>query len=530
MKKMLTVLLIMILAISMLPVYANNYPVPNLNPDPSLNASPQVAILNFNGVNQTLATPTLWENGKTFLPTRGVVEALGLHIHYVEATRSIYIVDNANFAHTATADKAEEGSFNLFRNNEKKNVTFKIANDSSYVAAAELAAALGLYYYEDVRTNTVYYFDNSAEMKDGVYSAVALESRGWAPQADITVENGKIVAVTYNEYHNEDGRGKKTDDTYKSNWKSRYENAPDLADVIDQLEAELLVKQNPAAVDSITGATSASSSFKAVVGKAMAKAKAEKANDTRIVDLGGELVDAKYRDGKYVVVGLTDSRGWTPQLDMVVEDGKIVSAIYNSFNAAGEGKREDGAGYLTSWTSRYEGVDPVAIIAEREAQLIKTQDANLVDVATSATGWGHDLKRFAAGALYHAKRADVEVTADSTIYIFVGDSTANSAYYSQLLAIAEGKKVQAIDYVEFQRGNPLAKPHNPSYVGENGRWWQNYNETTLAGRKPLAVRQEMTEFAMKNKGVDGIDTISGASNWRKGYVQLVPRAFQIIEN
>lgn len=527
-KKLLAVLLVMVLAIPMI-AFANempvNRPVPNLDPATNYRETPQIAVVFMDGQSYgTLASLTLWKNGKTFLPVREVVEKMGLHIHYVADTRSIYIMDSANATHTATAERAAEGSFNLFRNNQKFNAKFEIVNNLSYVTAADFANALGLYYYEDVRTNSVYYFSGDAEMKDGEYTAASLNSRGWVPQVDITVEGGKIVAATYNEYHMEDGRGKKTDDTYKNNWKSRegYENAPDLADVIDQIEAELLAKQNPALVDAVTGATSACNSFKALTKKAMAKAMYAKATEGKSVDT--------YRDGTYKIIGLTDSRGWTSQVDMVIEDGKIVSVYYDSLNAAGDGKKDDADGYLTNWKSRYEGVDPVALITESETQLLKTQDPNLVDVATGATGWSNDLKRYVAGALYQAAKADVEVNEDSIIYIFMGDSTAHSAYFVQLLAIAENNEVKALDYVEFQRGNPLAKQHNEAYIGVEGNWWKNYNEAQLKGRMPLAVLEEMITYSMEHKVYENnVDVISGATNWGKGLNQLVPRVFDYIK-
>lgn len=531
-KKLLAVLLVMVMVVPLIlsSVYANNYPVPNLDPTSwetdRHREILQVAVLVYNGENQAALDKTLWEGGLTYLSVREIVEGLGLHIHYVADTRSIYIVDSENATHAA-AEKAEEGTFNLFRNDTKVDADFKIVDNVSYVSAETLAAALGLNYYEDIRTNSVYFFEESAPLKDGVYTvADVVDSRGWAPQIDITVEGGKITAVTYNEYNTEDGRGKKTDEVYNTNWKNTYPEA-DLAAAIDSLEAQLLAGQTVASVDAVSGATSASEKFITLTGAAIAKAQTEKAVEDRIVALGGEVVEG-YKDGKYVIIGLEASNGWTPQVDLVVEDGKITEVVYNAFNADGEGKREDGAGYLTNWTSRYPDVDPVAIIEQAEIQLIKSQDPNLVDVATGATSWSNDLKRFAAGALYHAARADVEITDDSTIYVFVGDSTAHSAYYGQLLAVAEDDVVTALDYIEFQRGTPIAKQHNPTYVGETGNWWQNYSETTLGGRMPLEVRAEMTAYALENKTYT-TDTITGATNWGYGFEQLVPRAFEYIE-
>lgn len=523
MKKMLAVLLVVALAVPMVMAgFVNAAEAPATGFEgPGVKAASVI----LNGEKLTLETKTQFVGGETYLPVREIAEAAGLHIHYVEATRSIYIVDNANANPTATAERAAEGTFNIFRNDAKKEVPVVINGDNkSLIPAASFADLLGKFYYEDVMSNSVYYFDGNAELKDGTYTAVGLASRGWVPQVDITVEGGKIVAVTYNEYHQEDNRGKKTDEAYNTSWKERYPEA-DLAKAIDTLEAALLAKQDINAVDTVSGATGASNNFKNLTKKALGKAMAAAQIEKEIVALGGKVVEPGYRDGKYVVMGLTDSRGWTPQVTMEVKDGKIVSVFYDSLNAQGLGKKADADGYLTNWTSRYEGVDPVAIITERESQLVKTQDPNLVDVSTKATGWGTELKRFTAAALYHAKRADIEVGANDVIYCFQGDPTASSAYYVQLLAVAEGKQIKDLDYVEFQVGSPLAKPHNPSYLER----WASRTPDVLQGRNQLDILQEMLNKVLTNKTISEVDTKTGASNWGKGVLQLAPIAVEKIE-
>ncbi len=520
MKKMLVVLLAVALALPLgIAGFVNAADAPAVLEGPGV----KPAILFLDGEKQTLEARTQFKGGVTYLPVREISEILGLHIHYTEATRSVYILGNENVSNLPEAEKAE--TLNVFVNNAKLEANVIIdENNKALIPAADFANALGKYYYEDVLSNSVYFFSEGTELKDGRYTAVGLDSRGWVPQVDITVEGGKITAVIYNEYNVEDGRGKKTDEAYNTNWKARYPEA-DLASAIDSLEGQLLAKQSPMAVDAVSGATGASGSFKNLVQKAVGKAMAAKAIEDQIVALGGEVVEGTYRDGKYVVVGLTASNGWTPQVDLVVEGGKIVSAVYNSYNEAGEGKREDGAGYLTNWKNRYPDVDPVAVIAEREAQLIKTQDPNLVDVATGATSWGNDLKLLTIGALNQAKRADIEIADASTIYVFHGEPTAASAYYVQFLALAEGGKIIDADYVEYQTGSPLAKPHNPSYLER----WAGRTPDVLQGRNQLDILQQMIDKFLENKTIEEVDTKTGATNWGKGVLQLAPKAADVIE-
>lgn len=512
-------------------VYANNYSVPNLNPETAQGGQPQFAHVYFNGTALQLANATDWVGGKTWLPLREIVEAKDLHIHYSAATRSIYVVDNPSFTHAATVERAPEGSFNLLKENNKLDVAFRIKDDKAYIKAEDLAKALGQYYYEDVRTNTVHFFDNDAVMKDGVYTTVGIyrDNRDSLPTLKLTVEDGKLASVSYDEFDIKTGLG-------KTNPERAYRHEL-LKEAIPAFEAQLVDKQNPEQVDTITNATQSYDRFVALANEAMAKAKYEAAIEKRIVEtLKGEYVDT-YKDGTYKIVGLP-SGDWTSIVDMVVEDGKIVSVNYDAYMENGESKRTfgaknaDGVSYVERFANS-RGIDPEAIIKEVEKQLLETQDPNLVDVATGATSWSNDLKRFVAGALYQAARADVEVNENSTIYVFMGDSTSSSAYYVQLLAVAENNEVKALDYVEFQRGNPIAKQHNPSYVGPTGTWATRQAEL-LAGRAQLDILAQQLEYAMENKtytnDTTAVDAITGASNWGKGLKQLVPRAFSIIEN
>ncbi|MBU5677139.1 hypothetical protein KQI88_12025 [Alkaliphilus sp. MSJ-5] len=470
------------------------------------------AVVFNNGEKLTLEEKTTIKGGRVFVPLRELTEKFGLHLKYDAATNTAYILDKED----ATLAKAEKGeSMNLFRNDVKlETIVDTNAENKAFVSAVDFAEALGRYYYEDTLSNSLYMFDDAAPMKDGEYVAVGLASRGWVPQVNLTVKGGKIESVVYNEY-NAEGNGKKTDEAYNTSWQAKYPEVI-LSEKIDTLQSDLVAKQDPNKVDVTTGATGTHQSFVALTKKAMAQAKAASVS---------KAVNFDYKDGKYVVVGLTDSRGWTPQVDMEVKDGKIISVEYTALNDKGESKRLDGAGYVTNWKNKYEGVDPVAIIAEREAQLIKTQDPNMVDVATGATGWGDDLKLFTVGALNQARMSDIEVTEGSTIYVFHGEPTAKSAYYIQLLALAKDNKIVDVDYVEYQTGSDLAKPHNPTYIQN----WANKTPDVLQGRNQLDIKEEMQNFLLNNKTVEGIDTITGASNWRKGIVELGPKAVKMIE-
>lgn len=129
------------------------------------------------------------------------------------------------------------------------------------------------------------------------------------------------------------------------------------------------------------------------------------------------------------------------------------------------------------------------------------------------------------GALNQARMANIEVTEDTTIYVFYGAPTAKSAYYVQLLALEKGGEIVDLDYVEYQTGTELAKPHNPTYLSN----WASKTQDVLQGREQLDIRQQMLDFFMENKSVEGIDAITGATNWRKGIVDLGQKALDQLE-
>jgi len=229
-----------------------------------------------NGEKITLEIPTTVKNGRIFVPVREITEKFNLHIGYDAATHTAYILDKAD----ATLVKAEKSEgMNLYRNGVKLNTTVQInAENKSFIPAADFAAALGKYYYEDTLSNSLYMFDDAAEMKDGEYVAVGLaDARGWAPQVNLTVKGGKVASVEYNEFNTADGRGKVQDEAYLTNFHTRMEGA-NLPAAVANLQEQLVKKQDAFDVDAVSKSTQSSEKFVELSKKAMAQAKAAKAS------------------------------------------------------------------------------------------------------------------------------------------------------------------------------------------------------------------------------------------------------------
>lgn len=106
-----------------------------------------------------------------------------------------------------------------------------------------------------------------ATLEDGTFNAEGEpDERGYTGQIDITVEGGKITTVDYDEV-SKDGIAKSEDDEYAVKYKEVSGMTP--AEVYEQLQADLVEKQDPNAVEVISKATNSSDQFKKLAEEAM---------------------------------------------------------------------------------------------------------------------------------------------------------------------------------------------------------------------------------------------------------------------
>lgn len=107
--------------------------------------------------------------------------------------------------------------------------------------------------------------------KDGIYTAEGeTDERGWKPIIEITVKNGKITDVYYDEVK-EDGTKKSTDQDYYANFLEK--GGTDVRKAYETLENSLVEVQDPDKVDTFSGATSSSNNMKELAAKALEGAK-----------------------------------------------------------------------------------------------------------------------------------------------------------------------------------------------------------------------------------------------------------------
>lgn len=104
------------------------------------------------------------------------------------------------------------------------------------------------------------------DLKDGSYKAEyeAFDDHGYKPTIEVTIKDGEITAVDYDELA-EDGTKKSEDDSYGG---GKMDPMP--GEVYPQLE-EAAVDAQSADVDTVSGATHSSDSFKALLGHVLSE-------------------------------------------------------------------------------------------------------------------------------------------------------------------------------------------------------------------------------------------------------------------
>lgn len=121
----------------------------------------------------------------------------------------------------------------------------------------------------------------AGELQDGTYTLVEknFDTRGWKTEFSITVVDGKITESAY-ENVNEAGDKKSEDATYQENMVAKVGIGP--ADYFPQLNNQLVEKQDPEAVEVVTGATNSSDTFKKY---APMLVEAAEAGDTTLIEI-----------------------------------------------------------------------------------------------------------------------------------------------------------------------------------------------------------------------------------------------------
>jgi len=441
-----------------------------------------------------LDNPVLVGKGLVHLPLLELAEAAG-----VETTREGNVIILGESRTVAREDG--EGTRIYLGDTDITPASIIPRGEEVFIEGREVAPLLGFNYYENLFANTVYLMDKTVEAQDGSYVVVRRRDQwGWAPELRMTVSAGEISAVEYVEL-NDEGVNKFEDPQYLENWSSASEVDP--VALINQLESQLLESQSVAEVDVTSGATGSWKNFTQLAANALGKAQVR-------------ALPLQYPDGNYVAVGNPSDRGWTPVLEITVAGGGIIQFSYDEMDEEGSSKRED-QGYIENWRNAFPEVDPIALVSEREENILKTQDPNLIDATTGATSWGVNIKQYATGTLAHASKAPLPETFD-TVYVFFGAETQRGDR-SQLLLVSLGEEIVLADFSDYRNG--IAKKYDEDYLNA---WREQYPDVD-----PVAIVSEMQETFVQTGNPDDLDVITGATGWRNSFQELSARGLEFIQ-
>lgn len=103
--------------------------------------------------------------------------------------------------------------------------------------------------------------------EDGNYTAETdFDDKGWKGVIDVTVEDGEITSVTYDELDEEDNK-KSEDEEYAESMEGAAGITPE--DAYEQLEEALINTQDPEQIDAVAGATGSTEQFKKLAEEAL---------------------------------------------------------------------------------------------------------------------------------------------------------------------------------------------------------------------------------------------------------------------
>lgn len=450
----------------------------------------------LNGEDLELNNTPLVAKGLVHLPFLELADEVQMEINRDEDNKILFIGGEGN------ADREADENWKIYTGGTDITPANIIEEgDEFYIEAREAAALVELNIYENLFANSVQLTDDSVASRDGDYVVVRQrDERGWAPELHMTVSDGNISSVDYREM-NAEGVNKQEDQEYLENWSAA--NDIDPAALILQMENQLVETQSISEVDIVTGATGSWKNFVQLAANALGKAKT------------GVLAE-QFPDGDYVAVGDPSDQGWSAVLEFTVTDGAITELVYDENDAEGNSKR-DNEEYLENWRNAYAEIDPVAILEEREDNILKTQDPNLIDATTGATGWGVNLKQYTTGALDQAARVALPDGYD-TIYVFFG-AMSERGERPQLMLAAAAEEIVFVDFSEYGNGNP--KKFNDTYLAA---WKDQYPDAD-----PLKAVTDMQDIFLTSKNPDDLDVVSGATSWRNSFKELAARALDYID-
>lgn len=207
------------------------------------------------------------------------------------------------------------------------------------------------------------------EYKDGSYKVVnRADERGWASELTLEIKDGKIVAITFDEF-NAEGVGKIAGGAYVPNWQTRVGvEGFDPVKLVNSAMVQLLANQDPNMVDSMTGATRWTTAVRRLTGQAL--------NQAKITEIPADA------EKVYVFTSLTGK--YDPaQLLLACKGKEVVAFDYSEYRDGVAKKKSDS--YLNNWATRMPDANPREAMEKLEELFQTHKNPTKFDAVTGAT-------------------------------------------------------------------------------------------------------------------------------------------------
>ncbi|MDF2892840.1 MAG: FMN-binding domain protein [Clostridia bacterium] len=219
-------------------------------------------------------------------------------------------------------------------------------------------------------------------LNDGIYTTAGeIESGDWIPEISLTINNGKITDVKYNETAS---LRKSNSIEYQNNFKAQTKL--DLLSIYNTLQNSLIETQDPLKLDVVAGATIASTNIKNLAAEALNNAKR----------------DTKYIDGDYTAKGSIDEKYWTPILTITVKNEKIAIVKYDEISSKVFKHKSQDIAYIADYKEK-NNIDLIEVYDSLEKSLIEKQDPTSLDAIAGATTTSTNFIEIAKKAIEKAK-------------------------------------------------------------------------------------------------------------------------------
>lgn len=227
---------------------------------------------------------------------------------------------------------------------------------------------------------------------------------------------------------------------------------------------------------------------------------------------GETEIDSVFKDGVYTAeFDHFDSHGWKAVLELKIDEGRIVSALYDYKNRAGDLKRNN-EWYADTMKAK-SGVTPAEAAVELERQLIESQSTS-IDGVSGATHSSHTFIDMVKVLLVHAEKGDLQkkVFQSYDKVKQAKDDPDSRGYTAELFLGFNNEKLETVYYNEV----------NSSGVGKLGN--DNYN-SMMAEKSGIRWDDALSEIIAdyKENGAP-VDAVSGATGLYQRFNALVDKA------